>query len=302
MNSSETYAKFAQYYDAYVGDFNGDLPLYTSLCHGRDPIVEIGCGTGRVLEPLLGAGHGVTGVDISADMLSIAERKLARYINDGKLTLLNLDFRCAALPGLYACALVTFYTFNYLLDDAEQSAFLNNIHTALADNGLLVLDLFYPRPMSRPETADRWEQTTFTVAGGEVLLRQKRRMMDDIEERIQVYIQDGNSEEIQTLRRYSDKQRMHTLLTKAGFTGVMFTDGYGTSHWHELSVDEATTSSFVVMAVKRRNSAHPLDAYESVGFSTHRNLHAHGRWTLSNAINGQFQVDLAVLGLWPAPG
>lgn len=85
MSSRETYRRFAQFYDTYVGDFEEDLPLRNSLCDGHRRLLEIGCGTGRVLAALLGAGHDIVGVDISPDMLSIAEQKLASYLDDGRL-------------------------------------------------------------------------------------------------------------------------------------------------------------------------------------------------------------------------
>lgn len=69
MSSQETYKSFARYYDLYVGDFDADLPLYKSLCSREHRVLEIGCGTGRVLRALLQAGVCVTGVDISDDML-----------------------------------------------------------------------------------------------------------------------------------------------------------------------------------------------------------------------------------------
>lgn len=56
MSSQETYQRFAQYYDLYVGDFNADLPLYRSLCAPEHRVLEIGCGTGRVLRAVLEAG------------------------------------------------------------------------------------------------------------------------------------------------------------------------------------------------------------------------------------------------------
>jgi ubiquinone/menaquinone biosynthesis C-methylase UbiE len=42
-------------------------------------ILDIPCGTGRLVEELLEAGYRVTGVDISQDMLDEAKRKLTRF-------------------------------------------------------------------------------------------------------------------------------------------------------------------------------------------------------------------------------
>jgi len=248
VSSREAYRKFAQFYDTYVGDFEEDLPLYRSLCDGRRRVLEIGCGTGRVLAALLGAGHDVVGVDISPDMLSIAEQKLASYLDNGRLRLLNHDFRLSPIEEQFDCVLVTFYIFNYLLEDEEQATFLRNVSTALVGNALIVLDLFYPRPRSRPETEGRWQRSTYRVGGRAITLRQKRKIAGDVEERLQVYIEDGKSEEILTHRRYNSKERMLSLLAEAGFTNVRFTNGYSVSGFHELRRGEETTSSFVAAA------------------------------------------------------
>jgi SAM-dependent methyltransferase len=250
MGSSETYRKFAQFYDAYVGNFREDLPLYVSLCEVHNRILEIGCGTGRVLEPLLEAGHSLMGVDISPAMLAIAAKKLAPDIDRGKLTLLEHDFRRSALPELFSCVLVTFYTFNYLLEDNEQAVFLRNIALTMNSGGVLIIDLFYPRSLSKPETTDRWEQSTYEVEGKSVVLEQKRKMIGTLEERIQRYDQEGNHEEIRTLRRYVDKDRILRLLTEAGFVNVKCADHYDLSCFHELSEGEGATSNFVVVAAK----------------------------------------------------
>lgn len=56
MNLDDTYRKFSQYYDPYVGDFDADLPVYKSLCRPQESILEVGCGTGRILQSFLQDG------------------------------------------------------------------------------------------------------------------------------------------------------------------------------------------------------------------------------------------------------
>ncbi|NTU82301.1 MAG: class I SAM-dependent methyltransferase, partial [Chloroflexales bacterium] len=68
-----TYDPFARYYDADFRDYLEDLPFYHELARRTGgPLLELMCGTGRVLLPLAEAGYSITGVDSSPAMLSIA--------------------------------------------------------------------------------------------------------------------------------------------------------------------------------------------------------------------------------------
>jgi len=250
VDSREVYRKFAQYYDTFVGGFSEDLPMYLSICDKHDAILEVGCGTGRVLSALLGAGHHVIGVDISSDMLTVAEGKLHSYLESGKLKLLNHDLRLSPVRGDFNCVLVSYFTFNYLLDGEEQSAFLSNILALMQHGGVLVMDLMYPASMSNPAEDNRWKELTYEVAGSQLKLRQSKTMIRDIEKRIQIFAQNGHSEEITTYRRYVSKQEAFDLLTSVGFGDVKVTDGYDQSSFHAAGVSEPSTSSFVVMATK----------------------------------------------------
>ncbi len=157
MTTQSTYSLFAKFYDAYVGDYNLDLPLYSALASKtQSPILEIGCGTGRVLLPLLQTGHVVTGVDISEQMLRLAENKLIKNHLQERCILLNHNFVDQALPQTYGLALVTFYTFNYLLTPEHQKAFLGHVDESLLPGSLIVLHLFYPHTLSHPETNGKW--------------------------------------------------------------------------------------------------------------------------------------------------
>jgi len=71
------YAALARYYDLENADFTEDLDYWLELAdEAGDPILELGCGTGRVLLNLARRGHAVTGLDNSPEMLARLHAKL----------------------------------------------------------------------------------------------------------------------------------------------------------------------------------------------------------------------------------
>ena len=251
MSSEETYRRFARYYDLYVGDFDADLPLYRSLCAPGHRNLEVGCGTGRVLQALLETGCSVAGVDISEDMLRVAEAKLRQYLVQGKLVLRKHDFRRSPLPERFDRILVTFFTFNYLLAPSEQQQFLLNVRQSLAADGALVIDFFYPQPLAFPATNDQWQESVLQAEDWQVGLRQKRRMAGDVEERIQIFTDGAQRDEIVTRRRYVSKAQAAVLLEQAGFEGLQVTDEYAAPDFRPLVPGETTESSFTILTRAR---------------------------------------------------
>ena len=78
---AELFDRFARFYDADYRHYQDDLDLILDLADQTgDPILELGCGTGRVLAPLLEAGHTVTGVDISPGLLGVAQEHTTKYV------------------------------------------------------------------------------------------------------------------------------------------------------------------------------------------------------------------------------
>ncbi len=251
MNSRKTYSKFASYYDLYAGNFSADLPLYRSFCSPGSRILEIGCGTGRVLKALLETGAMATGVDISKEMLDVARMKLADYLESGQLILLDHDFRSRLLDETFDHICVTFYTFNYLLSEDEQQRFLSNILKSLAPHGTLLMDLFHPQSLARPESDNWWTESFLTDDGVTVMLRQKRRMAGAVEERVQVYHKGASRDEIVTCRRFVTKQEADSLLRGAGYRDVRVSDGYVLDNLYSVGAAETTGSNFICSATKK---------------------------------------------------
>jgi 2-polyprenyl-3-methyl-5-hydroxy-6-metoxy-1,4-benzoquinol methylase len=59
------------WHDVECGGYGADLPLWRELaarCGG--PVLEVGCGTGRVALDLARRGHSVTGVDTDPQLVT----------------------------------------------------------------------------------------------------------------------------------------------------------------------------------------------------------------------------------------
>ena len=136
-------AELARLYDVFP--FEDDLPLYLDLARRQGSrVLEVACGSGRVLVPLVAAGSDVVGIDASPHMLSIAREKLeARDLN---ARLLQADMRSFDLEHKdFDLAIVAVKSFAYLTEPEDQLTCLKNIHAHLRPGGMLAIDLLHPR-------------------------------------------------------------------------------------------------------------------------------------------------------------
>ena len=149
------YALLARYYDLENAGFTEDLDFWLELAEEfGDPILELGCGTGRVLLNLARRGHAITGLDNEPEMLARLEAKLkpasAQHIAAAP-TLVRAsmsDFRLETSSGgrlrQFRLALLPYNTFMHLLTPEEQGAALGCIRLHLLPGAALALDL--PNP------------------------------------------------------------------------------------------------------------------------------------------------------------
>jgi SAM-dependent methyltransferase len=107
------------------------------------PVLELGCGTGRVAIPLARDGHDVVGLDRSEAMLARAERHARR--EGVNLRLVEADMRSFSFSEAFALIAIPFNTFLMLTPD-ERWACLARVREHLAPTGLLAVDCFQPDP------------------------------------------------------------------------------------------------------------------------------------------------------------
>ena len=139
---SEFYDTIARYYDAENALFTDDLPFYSDLAEQSDgPILDVGCGTGRVCLHLAQEGHPVVGVDYSAPMLAIAQRKIEAlpHLADA-LRLVEADITAFG-DGSYDLILLAYNALMHFTSTDDQIRLLKHLRTLLAEDGRIVIDL-----------------------------------------------------------------------------------------------------------------------------------------------------------------
>jgi len=251
---------FAHFYDADYGDFQDDLLLYHGFA-GRTggPLLELACGSGRLLLPLAQAGYEITGVDVSSALLAVARYKIAAAGLQQRITLVQADMRDVRLPRRFRLAFVAINSFMHLLTTEDQLQALHCWRELLTADGLLILDLFQPSPQGLLEadghlTLDRQWQDSQT---GATVLRQTSRTLNLAEQTLDVtFIYDeilsdgGVRRSLAPFQmRYLHRFEAELLLRLAGYE---LEHVYGT---YELDPLESDSERMILVARKGTETA-----------------------------------------------
>src|SRR5262245_36474419 len=110
QTSQGFYDTIARYYDAENEDMTDDLELYSHFAEQTGgPILDVGCGTGRVMLHLASEGYSVAGIDISKAMLDRGRRKLKNRVDLHDLVTFHEGNALSyALPDTYALILIPY--------------------------------------------------------------------------------------------------------------------------------------------------------------------------------------------------
>lgn len=151
----------AEWWSHFNDDFRShELDYYLdAVARLGGPVLDAGCGTGRVMVPLLDAGFEVHGCDQSADMVAVCSDKATAAGHDPRLlvqALHELDlgrrYRTILVVGVFGLGSTP---------DRDVEA-LRRLHGHLEPGGTLLLDLEVP--WSDPDSWACW-----TAAGRETL-------------------------------------------------------------------------------------------------------------------------------------
>lgn len=136
---------YADFYDWENAQTVGrrDIPFWRRFVAGvAAPVLELGCGTGRVLAPLARTGTVVIGVDRSPAMLTRAKLRAARLPRARRPGLVRADIRRLPLrSGAFSAVIAAYGLLQSLLTDADLDAALAEATRVTRRGGRVGLDL-----------------------------------------------------------------------------------------------------------------------------------------------------------------
>jgi len=181
MRKVNEFDPIVRFYDLFYGERDDDLQLYRDFALAADgPILELGCGTGRVLIPLALEGYRVTGLELSESMLAVARSKADVARVNEQVSLIQGDMRDFEIPARFALAFIPINTFMHCYNTQQQLTCLRCIHRHLQPGGQLILDVFHPDPQTLLESDGRLvsEGTLLDPETGHTIHRFFTRQLD----------------------------------------------------------------------------------------------------------------------------
>lgn len=139
----------AGFYDRFSTGIDGDVSFYVEEARkASGPVLEIGCGTGRIMIPIADSGVPIVGLDRAPAMLEIARGKVAgRSVGTRqRIRMVESDMRAFDLDQRFSLVVIPYRTFSYMLTEEDQRSTLMHINDHLIDHGRLVFDVMAPGP------------------------------------------------------------------------------------------------------------------------------------------------------------
>jgi SAM-dependent methyltransferase len=236
-------------YDGFIADYYDESPIvrgrtqdvafYRDAVHEYgDPVLELGCGTGRITLALAEAGHRVTGLDISEKMLERCNQKRAALLTEARerVHLVQGDMTRFDLGEKFRVVIIPFRPLQHLLEIDAQISCLESVRRHLQAagrrfgkrSGRLILDVFQTdaERMHHPAYQEESPVTEYVMPGGRrvkiterVAAFHRARQCNDVE--MIFYVTDARGKEERMVfawtLRYFFRYEVEHLLARCGF-------------------------------------------------------------------------------------
>jgi len=155
------------YYDLSWPSFD-DVNFYKRYLSSSSRVLELGCGTGRVLLPLAGLVSKIVGVDKSPEMIRALRQKLAALPNPSNIAVVEGDITNLQLGEKFDLITAPFRVFQALETDQQVDGFFEVVRSHLAPGGSCILNVFKPN-REREQLKAEWCKAGETVVWEKIL-------------------------------------------------------------------------------------------------------------------------------------
>lgn len=230
LSSWDSYHNLALVYDKLMEDapYDSWLDYAEKIWNSGvrpETVVDLGCGTGTLAAMLAAKGYRVTGIDLSPEMLAVAEQKTRGL----PVTLLCQDMSSFSLP-FEADAVISFCdSLNYLLREEEVQRTFFAVYQHLREGGVFLFDVHTPYKVT-----EVFGSSQFALAGEDVSYIWNCHLDEDawlVEHELTFFIREGEGglyrrEEEWHHQRAYPLDRLKDWLLQAGFGKVEVTGGF----------------------------------------------------------------------------
>ncbi|WP_280369744.1 class I SAM-dependent methyltransferase [Nocardia wallacei] len=226
----------ADYYELFT-DWRRDIDFFTALAQQiGGPILELGCGTGRITLPIARAGIDIDGIDIAAERLRIAHEACGQLPREARVRFFPADIRKFSLDHTYRLVLFPYRVLQELTTTTDKIDCLRCVHDHLDRGGFVLIDNYCPSVhyLATDPTLCTTESEK-QGPGGERIRRTQRVIFRDYANQTQqpevvydITHPDGTTEHLVIPYRtsYLFRFELEHLLARCGFTVAETWGGY----------------------------------------------------------------------------
>lgn len=228
-------------YDSFIADYYDESPIVRARTQDvafyrraveefGDPVLELGCGTGRITMALAEIGKRVTGLDLSERMLEQAARKRSALNKEERerVHLVQSDMSKFELGEKFRLVIIPFRPFQHLREVRDQMDCLERVRKHLKPGGRLILDVFQTDPERMHDPVHMRESSLVdykTADGRQVRISERvaafhrADQINDVEMIYSVQHPDGRKERLVFAwpLRYFFRYEVEHLLARCGF-------------------------------------------------------------------------------------
>lgn len=242
---TDPYSPIAELYD-HVPLYRGraDVGFFVEAAReAGPPVLEVGCGSGRILIPTVRTGVDIVGLDASPSMLAVCRGRLREETESvrRRVELVEGDMRTFDLGRTFTLVTIPFRPFQHLVTVEDQLACLAAVRRHLVPGGRLILDLFNPSLdflANRQPGEEFADEPEFVMPDGRRVARRYRLESHDRATQVNLgeliyYVThpDGREERLvhAFAMRYFFRFEAEHLLARAGFEVEQLYAGYDRS-------------------------------------------------------------------------